>query len=152
MKNLGLIPLRNFAIVDKGIYRSAQPIYGYEYKWLKKVLNVDTIINLRKESVHDEHNAPSHFIHVHSIPVVDHLPPTLEQAQEFIDLIKESSKNNKSVLFHCEHGHGRTSTFCVLARIAQGWSLKKALKEEEEKFHYAFKHKIQKDFLLSHFK
>ena len=55
MSNLGLIPVRNFGILDevKGLYRSAQPMYGYEYEWLKNVLNVKTIVNLRSESNHD---------------------------------------------------------------------------------------------------
>lgn len=38
MRNLGLIPLRNFGIVDErlGLYRSAQPMYNYEYPWMRK--------------------------------------------------------------------------------------------------------------------
>jgi protein tyrosine/serine phosphatase len=71
------------------------------------------------------------------------------QAKSFIKLIRGNA--GKNILFHCEHGHGRTSTFCVLARIADGWSLEAALKEEKNKFHYEFQHHAQEAFLRKHF-
>jgi protein-tyrosine phosphatase len=152
-KNLGLVPLRNFAVVDEndGIYRSAQPMYGYEYNWLKEMLELDVIINLRSESRHDEKLAGLYGIKVINIDVPDHHEPSVHQADHFIELIKKFTSHGKKVLFHCEHGHGRTSTFCVLARIAQGWNLIDALKEEEQIFHYNFKHPAQKEFLKKYF-
>lgn len=151
---MGLFLLRNFAVIDenKGLYRSAQPEYSYEYKWLKDTAQIDKIINLRKESNHDQFFAPTFGIQVSDYKVPDHEVPTLEQAKNFIDEIKASVKNNQKVLIHCEHGHGRTSTFCVLARIATGWDLKEAITEEENKFHYSFQHEVQKEFLLNNFK
>ncbi len=149
MKNIGLVPLRNFGEVSEGVYRSAQPEYSYEYNWIKDHLGVDTIINLRSESRHDDKMKDYFGFNVVNINVNDHNPPTLEQAKQFMELIK----NNKGkILFHCEHGHGRTSTFCILARIAMGWTLKAAMAEEENKFHYQFKHEHQKEFLEKHFK
>lgn len=145
-KNFGLVPIRNFAVVDKKrkIYRSAQPLYDYEFAWLKKVLNLGVIVNLRSEKNIDEKMAPKHGIKVITLSVKDHNPPTTEQADEFMELIK----NTKGpILFHCEHGHGRTSTFCVLSRLAMGWTLEQALKEEKEIYHYEFKHHVQTKFL-----
>lgn len=150
MKNLGLVPLKNFGIVDpvNGIYRSAQPEYFYEYDYIKEFLGVDTIINLRAESRHDNKFTGLGF-EVINIDVKDHYPPTIKQARDFIKLVK--SKKGK-ILFHCEHGHGRTSTFCILARIAMGWGLKAAIAEEENKFHYRFRHAHQLEFLEKYFK
>lgn len=151
---LGLIPLRNFAMVDKkkGLYRSAQPMYGYEYEWLKNKLGINTIVNLRSELNHDSTMLKSLTSKIGDIEVItfdvpDHCTPTLKQAKEFIDLIK----NRKNVLFHCEHGHGRTSTFCVLSRIAMGWTLEDALREEAIVFGYQFRHPKQLDFLRKNF-
>lgn len=146
---LGLIPVRNFAVVDEknGLFRSAQPLYQYEYEWLKKVAGIDVIVNLRSESGHDEYFAPNHGMEVKRFMVKDHNEPTQEQANEFICFIQNCIASGKKVLFHCEHGHGRTSTFCVLARLAQGWNLEDALKEETDVFHYSFKHMAQVDFL-----
>lgn len=99
---------------------------SYEYKWLKDTAQIDKIINLRKESNHDQFFAPTFGIQVSDYKVPDHEVPTLEQAKNFIDEIKASVKNNQKVLIHCEHGHGRTSTFCVLARIANRLGFKRS--------------------------
>ena len=145
---LGLIPLRNFAMVDKekNIYRSAQPMYAYEYAWLKNTLGIDTIVNLRSELKHDEVMNVNGF-KVININIPDHCTPTLFEAKAFINLIQKE----KNILFHCEHGQGRTSLFCVLARIAMGWTLKDALEEEVIVFGYNFKHPKQLQFLKQNF-
>lgn len=148
MKKIGLSPLRNFGVVDadRNIYRSAQPMYGYEYDWIRNRLGVDTIVNLRAESRHD--SAMSKGFDVVNIDVKDHHPPTLDQAREFIDLIS----NGKNILFHCEHGHGRTSTFCVLAGVALGMDIDAALEREENEYCCHFKHPEQLDWLKKNFK
>jgi protein-tyrosine phosphatase len=156
-KNLGLVPLRNFAIVEANdkyaIYRSAQPMYGYEVKWMNRMLGLDYVVNLRAESDYDESLIKqfSKKTQVHKVNVPDHHEPTLQQAERFMEFISDCIKQGKKVLFHCEHGHGRTSTFCILARLAMGWTLDKAIKEEEQKFHYSFKHPAQIEFLKKHF-
>lgn len=149
MENLGLIPIRNFAVVDadKGIYRSAQPMYRYEFQWLKDKLKVNKIYSLRSESNHSKFIGEKYGIEVVNINVKDHHIPTLQQAHEFMEAIK----NDRDVLFHCEHGHGRTSTFCVLARLATGWNLNDAIKEETEVYGYQFAHPEQLEFLQQHF-
>ena len=149
-KNIGLVPLRNFGVVDpeNKIYRSAQPMYAYEYRWIKNVLGVETIVNLRAESRHDDRMNTMGF-EVVNINVKDHNPPSKRQAMEFINLVK--SKKGK-IFFHCEHGHGRTSTFCVLAKIAMGSDLDTALAEEKDVFNYEFRHPKQKEFLENNFK
>ena len=139
-----LVPIRNFAVVEEGkLYRSAQPMYDYEYKWLANK-GIKTLVNLREELQHDQKFADEFGFKVIQVDIKDHFPPTVEQAQSFIELVKSSSE---PILFHCEPGHGRTSTFCVLARVAQGWTLEDALKEEQDKFGYVFKHQNQLDFL-----
>lgn len=145
--NLGLVPVRNFGIVTDGVYRSAQPMYDYEYRWLRNVLELKHIINLRSESRHDELFAPKHGIEVHNFDVIDHSIPSHEQAEAFVTLVKQLRDKNEPFLFHCEHGHGRTSTFCCLAQVALGNSVAEALKDESDKYHYEFKHKKQLDFI-----
>lgn len=142
----GLVPIRNFAIVDeqRGLYRSAQPIYSYEYVWLKN-LGIKTIINLRAESDIDNKKAPKVGINVVNVRVKDHYIPTKEQVQVFIDTLKDES--NYPLIFHCQHGHGRTSTFCMLARMVMGWSHEQALKEETETYQYHFRYQPQIEFL-----
>jgi protein tyrosine/serine phosphatase len=146
--NLGLIPIRNFGVVSENLYRSAQPMYSYEYQWLKKVLGLQTIINLREELNHDKSmiNGLNLGIETITIPVIDHKAPTVEQAEKFMALVR-NREPNAPLLFHCEHGHGRTSTFSVLAKMALGQTLEQALEDEKDKFHFEFKHKAQEDWL-----
>lgn len=152
---LGLIPLKNFGVVSKRyhIFRCAQPMFSRDYIWCAEVLKLQTIINLRKESNRDDSYAAQYGITVYDIPVADHNPPTNEQADEFVTFIRNAAadKVEHPILIHCEHGHGRTSTFCVLAKLALGSTLKKALREESKKFHYAFSHFTQERFLEEYY-
>lgn len=62
--------------------------------------------------------------------------------------ICQANHRRKRMYVHCDAGAGRTSTFCVLLRIAQGVALEKAFAEEE---HFGFKpqseHKMQAQYL-----
>lgn len=144
-----LIPIRNFATVDESklLYRSAQPEFGYEYLFLKNTLQVKTIINLRAEKDHDKSYCEAYGLTSITIPVIDDKAPTLEEAKQFMDFIKA----NTGILFHCAHGHGRTSLFCVLAKITFGMTLQDALKEETDKYGYTINHPEQVKFLTDNF-
>lgn len=148
---MGLIPLRNFAVLDteKGLYRSAQPLHDYEYQWLRDTLGIKTIVNLRNELNHDDKIATKYGMLVVNYAIADHHCPNKEQAQHFLELITDD--NHFPLLFHCEHGRGRTSTFSVLAHIAMGMTVKEAIEHEDKHYHYQFKHQTQKLFLLHNF-
>ena len=139
-----LVPIRNFGQLNANLYRSAQPMYKYEYEWLVRELVLEKIVNLRSELNHDHMFAEPLGIEVVQIPFPDHKPPTNSQAREWQKLVKE---NKVPMLFHCEHGHGRTSTMSVLAKMALGDSLEQALRSEKEDFGYEFKHQEQIDWL-----
>lgn len=150
IEQFGLIPIRNFGVIlpEQKIFRSAQPMYSYEFRWLADVAGIKRIINLRSEMDIDKRHASMYGIENHTILVADHNPPTMEQVEQFKNLI---SNTNLPTLIHCEHGHGRTSTFSVLTKLAFGWTLEDAFKDEQERFHYHFKHHTQLDFLNEHF-
>lgn len=147
MTNLGLIPIPNFGIVNSGLrlYRSAQPLHKHQYHWLVNMVGLMNIIDLRAESDHDEKHAPAFGIKVYKVPVLDHQAPTIDQVRDFSTLIKRLVP--APTLIHCEHGHGRTSTFTVLAEIALGSTLDDAMKREKDEFHYEWKHPVQEQFL-----
>lgn len=150
MRNdLGLVPLRNFAQVDEHLFRCAQPHHGYEYKWLKDVLDIDIIVNLRAEKQMDMVIGSNFGIGVYNIDVKDHNAPNDQNIKDFCKILNDNPEKN--ILIHCEHGHGRTSTFNVIARINQGWTLEDALREEEDRFHFSFSHPVQKKFLMDYY-
>ena len=145
MEKIGLAPLMNFAQVSETVFRSAQPRYEYQYDWIKDKLGVEVLVNLRSESDLDDRIGTKHGFEVFDIKVPDHHAPTLEQVKKFK---KFYSKNkHKKMLVHCAHGQGRTTTFCVLIRLFDGWQLDEALCEQREVYHYSFKHQEQLEFL-----
>lgn len=160
MKNVGLIPLWNFGEIAPHLYRSAQPLYGFQYDWLRKNLGVVQIVNLRQESRHDNNHAGDNQVVV-NFDVKDHFPPTIEQANNFMQLIRDNVDLRPDgldvvgvrtpMLIHCEHGHGRTSTFSILAKLALGETLDAAIKDEKERFHFEFRHHAQEDWLRGNF-
>lgn len=142
----GLVPVRNFGTVRNGIYRSAQPQYIYEYEWLRHQVGLKTIVNLRKENNMDERMAKLVGIKNYlRIEVADHNPPTIEQALQYYATIKSIET---PALIHCQHGHGRTSTFSVITKMAFGMSAEKAIEDERNRFGYEFKHASQRTFIL----
>lgn len=50
-------------------------------------------------------------------------------------------------LIHCAYGHGRTSVFSVLAKMAAGMSLDESIQDEKTRFHYQFRHPEQEQWL-----
>lgn len=152
--NLGLIPLVNFSVVNAKhlIFRSGQPLHRKDYKWLHDNLDIEDIIDLRAESNDDEQKAPEFGIKVWKIPVVDGDAPSIDQGDTFISILRRLLEENRPALIHCEHGHGRTSTFCVLAQLVMGMGFEDAMNEEKVKYRYDFHHQEQIDFLKKYHK
>ena len=108
---------------------------------------VHYIVTLR---MHDESQSvlrvtrraePLHF------PVVNDRAPTEEQALRWLDFCAANAPQKKFFI-HCHAGHGRTSTFGILVRIAQGTPVEQAFEEEEiYGFDPAGKHAEQAEFL-----
>jgi protein-tyrosine phosphatase len=145
---LGLAPLRNFARVTPGIYRSAQPEAGYEFEWLQRN-GVNVVVDLRLESEQIDHLADEHGMTVCHLPVADDEAPTWKQACEFANTLYSARQVEDRILIHCKNGHGRTATFCALARIIlNNWTAEQALQESVDRFGYEFKNEVQRQFII----
>jgi protein-tyrosine phosphatase len=59
------------------------------------------------------------YLHV---PIPDQHPPTSEQAQHILHLIKTMAAQQRPLLIHCHAGVGRTGTILHLYYLAQGRS------------------------------
>lgn len=84
-------------------------------------------LRLRGETRAIERHAPG-LISVH-IPVPNHMVPSHEQALKWLHLC-QAHLHGLPIYVHCHAGHGRTSVFCSLVRIAQGWDAERAIAEE----------------------
>ena len=62
----------------------------------------------------------------HSIPVRDFRPPTVEQLEQFVNLIAGLPPATKTIA-HCEGGTGRTGTFAAAYWVAKGLTVSDAI-------------------------
>ena len=123
--------LANFGWVTDWLARGADPNPA-GFRWLAQTAAVATIVNLRAEDNTEASLAPSLGFRAVQIPVVDNKAPTQEQAMQFLQLCADRSK--RPLFVHCQSGHGRTSTFCSLVRLAQGWKLDDAVGEAVQRY------------------
>jgi protein-tyrosine phosphatase len=62
------------------------------------------------------------------LPVPDGCPPTFEQAGEFVRFVADQRSKHRPVAVHCEAGIGRTGTLIATHLIAEGESVRGAIK------------------------
>lgn len=119
----------NFQVVTPNFLRGGQPDQeGLE--WLQQH-QVDLIIDLRGSDRDNAWNPPTSYpMAVHRIPVEDFQSPTLEQVEEFIQLVDRAQQEGQKVFLHCKAGIGRTGLMTACWRISQGHSAQEALEAE----------------------
>ncbi|MGH7330679.1 MAG: protein-tyrosine phosphatase family protein, partial [Polyangiaceae bacterium] len=107
--------------IESWLARGGQPVrddYGRLYE-----SGIRLVVNLRKnhdEAADIERHAPR--LTSLRIPVRNDRAPSDEQAEKWLALC-EAARGQLPIYVHCHEGHGRTSVFCGLVRIAQGWDL-----------------------------
>jgi protein-tyrosine phosphatase len=124
--------LGNFGWVEPYLARGADPNPA-GFAWLARAAGIKSIVNLRAEDNTEAFlAAPLGFAPVY-VPVVDNKPPTAAQADAWLAFIADEA--NHPVFVHCQNGHGRTSTFCILFRVTQqGWKLADAIEEAVQRY------------------
>ena len=124
------VPIANFAEVEAGVYRGAQPDAA-GFRALAD-MGVKTVVNLRAN--HDDRQEASRYdIDVVTIPLsagVSLDPPSDEDVRKFFDVVLDPKR--RPVFFHCAEGKDRTGTMCALYRIeVDGWTPERAREEME---------------------
>lgn len=124
-------PVRNFAKVDEGLWRGAQPDEA-GFRALRE-MGVKTIVNLRY--IHSDTDEPvPEGVDVVEIPIhalLDSDPPTDEDLRAFFDVVLDPAR--RPVYVHCAHGKDRTGTMCAVYRMeVQGWTPEQAFEEMQE--------------------
>ena len=120
--------MRNFARVDDGLFRGAQPDAA-GFRALSD-LGVRTVVNLRLSHDDDPEDLPP-GIDVVAIPMhafLDSDPPTDEDVRRFFEVVLDPAR--RPVFVHCAQGKDRTGTMCALYRMeVHGWTNGEALAE-----------------------
>jgi protein tyrosine/serine phosphatase len=119
--------INGFAWLEPWLARGAQPT-PQGYRWLEDH-GFKVVVNLR---THDETPSVKKFAHglvPIEIPVINNQAPSDEQVIQWLELC--ASRYMRPVFVHCNLGEGRTSAFCALVRLAQGWPLDEAIAEQQ---------------------
>ena len=124
--------LANFGWMEAWLGRGAEPTPA-GFRWLQQS-GFKTVVNLRAEDDSEAYlDVALKMKHV-LIPVADNQAPSDAQVLTWLQLCADPM--NRPVFVHCESGHGRTSTFSILVRLAQGVRLRPAIDEQVK--HYGF--------------
>lgn len=126
--------LWSFAMPIQGVLsRSGQPLFS-GFKWMKEN-GWKSVVDLRIDGERGEVGDDRKIVGFNalglnflSLPLVDGIPPTNEQAKQFLVFVTDPV--NQPAHVHCRGGIGRAGTMVVLYRYAvQGWPMDKAIEE-----------------------
>jgi protein-tyrosine phosphatase len=141
------VDIENFAWMSPWLARGGQPDEN-GFRELDRA-GVTFIVNLRERDESAEVYRSTRRAKPVHVPVKNDYAPTEEQALRWLDFCAQRASADKFYV-HCHAGHGRTSTFCILVRLAQGHALEQSVIEEQRcGFDPEGKHRRQYDFLRS---
>ena len=143
--------IKNFGLVDDGIYRGAQPsptnileLYNF---------GINTILDLRGDKtvarekivVEALSNSTKQITFI-NVPLNGLKAPTKEQIAQLLKILETAKR---PIFFHCQHGQDRTGTLAALWRMSHdNWSNEKAL--QEAKFYHINPLQFSMRHLISH--
>jgi protein tyrosine phosphatase (PTP) superfamily phosphohydrolase (DUF442 family) len=124
--------IKNFAQVDSGVYRGAQPTEdGIKYL---ATIGVKTVIDLRaadERSEAEEKMVAAAGMKYVNIPMSGRTPPTEAQITQVLGILEGDSG---AVFVHCKRGADRTGVVIASYRIDRdGWNNTQALSEAKER-------------------
>lgn len=72
----------------------------------------------------------------HNIPVQDFHPPTVDQLEQFVKLLRDLPTGARTIV-HCQGGIGRTGTFAAAYFVAKGMTVPDAVAHVRKARHHA---------------
>jgi protein tyrosine/serine phosphatase len=130
--------LANFGWLEPWAGRGAEPTPA-GFKWLRD-FQFTTVVNLREEDNTEALLATDLGLKHQYIPVRDNQAPIDAQTFDWLNLCADVTA--RPLFVHCQSGHGRTSTFCILLRLAQGWKLEDAIDEQAKRYGFKPEHDV----------
>jgi atypical dual specificity phosphatase len=124
--------LENFRFVVEGeLAGMAHPGYddGLEESLIElKARGIAAIVSLDEYGLDEAILARYEFAYLH-LPIDDFTAPTLRQADQFVEFVREQAASKVGVVAHCYAGIGRTGTMLAVYLVAQGRTAEEAVDE-----------------------
>ncbi|MGI8905234.1 MAG: fused DSP-PTPase phosphatase/NAD kinase-like protein [Candidatus Sumerlaeaceae bacterium] len=86
----------------------------------------EALVSLDEDGV-PLHLVAEHGLHYLHLPIPDFHPPTLKQAEEFVEFAKMQRAEGRQITVHCRGGYGRTGTMLACYLIASGKTAEEAI-------------------------
>lgn len=109
--------------------------------------NIKAILDLRKESNHDEDRLKEFSMQHFKLSIPDRNSPTLEETQNAIKWIDLQIVQNRKVFVHCNLGRGRGPLMVILYLISKGMNPESAIDFVKKKRPFTFLNKKQVSFI-----
>lgn len=144
------VRIDNFGSVNANYYRGAQP-EGHDYADLAAI-GVKTVIDLQADGDNrdEQYFVESARMAFYRIPMTTHVPPTLEQIAQFLQIVNDPA--HQPVYVHCAGGKHRTGVMTAVYRMENdGWTSDQAFREMKQyKFGLDFLHPEFKRFVYAY--
>jgi atypical dual specificity phosphatase len=124
--------MRNFSYLIPGVLAGTNmPRDKNDLEYLVKQEN-KVLVTAMEDSL-DEDLVRTTGLEYHYFPVLPYGTPSLQQINEFIDLVNHNRQENRPVAIHCLMGMGRTGTLLAAYLISEGMSAIDAIDEVRKK-------------------
>lgn len=91
-------------------------------------MGMESLVSLDEDGV-PLHLVAEHGLHYIHIPIPDFNPPTLQQAEQFVEFTKNQRAEGRQITVHCRGGYGRTGTMLACYLISQGSTADEAIEK-----------------------
>jgi protein tyrosine/serine phosphatase len=145
------VEVKNFGKVNDHLYRGGQPEEDEYHQLAAK--GIKTVIDLREDARSKSRmRAKDAGLNYINIRLNDKRPPTKEESNLFLSLVKDQS--NWPVFVHCAGGRHRTGVLIAVYRMEiDGWNVRQAYEEMKDyKFYSRFGHDEMKDYVYDYYR
>jgi atypical dual specificity phosphatase len=124
--------MRNFSYLIPGILAGANMPRGRsDLEYIAKQ-GIKILVTAMEDSL-DEDMVKGAGLEYHYFPVLPYGTPSLQQIDEFVELVNQNRQKNHPVAVHCYMGWGRTGTLLAAYLISEGMSANDAIDEVRKK-------------------
>jgi atypical dual specificity phosphatase len=124
--------MRNFSYLIPGVLAGANMPRGKDDLIYLVKKGIKVLVTAMEDSL-NEQMVKAAGLEYHYFPVLPYGTPSLQQIDEFVELVNYNRRKNRPVAVHCYMGWGRTGTFLAAYLISEGMSATNAIDEVRTK-------------------
>ncbi|MFX0168621.1 MAG: dual specificity protein phosphatase family protein [Candidatus Hodarchaeota archaeon] len=124
--------MHNFSYLIPGVLAGASKPRGKQDLTYLAMQGIKVLVTAMEDSL-DEEAVKTTGLEYHYFPVLPYGTPSLQQINEFVELVNKNRTRNRPVAVHCFMGWGRTGTLLGAYLVSEGLSASDAIDEVRKK-------------------